>query len=124
MHESLIELLPDAVLAFDVEGGRFVLANAAAERLLGLPRSPLCRLGPRDVVRPWDTSQLERAEAALRNEGAWRGELWLKRQDGTFVPTDVAAQTWSQDGRTLVQLCCRDASDRWRDSALRQVIGH
>lgn len=124
LHESLIEMLPDAVLALDVELGRFAIANVAAERLLGLTRAQLSRLGLRDLIRPWDLGQLEKVDATLRSHGAWRGELWLKRQDGTFVPTDIAAQTWDQDGRTLVQLCCRDASDRWRDSALRQVVGH
>ena len=34
LHESLIEMLPDAVLALDVELGRFAIANLAAERLL------------------------------------------------------------------------------------------
>src|SRR5581483_1003468 len=65
----------------------------------------------------------ERIEAALATEGQWRGELWLKRQDGTFVPTEVAAQVLSLDGRTLAQFCCRDVSARWRDDALRRVIG-
>jgi PAS domain S-box-containing protein len=124
LHESLIEMLPDAVLALDVELGRFAIANLAAERLLGLTRAQLARLSLRDLVRPWEVAQLERVEATLRTQGAWRGELWLKRQDGTFVPTDVAAQAWNQDGRTLFQLCCRDASERWRDSALRQVVSH
>lgn len=124
LHESLIEMLPDAVLALDVESERVAIANLAAERLLGMTRAQLARLSLRDLVRPWDMAQVERAEAALRTQGTWRGELWLRRHDGTFGPTDVAAQAWTQDGRTLVQLCCRDASDRWRDSALRQVVGH
>jgi PAS domain S-box-containing protein len=124
LHESLIEMLPDAVLALDVEVGRFVLVNSAAERLLDTPRAQLLRQGLRDLIRPWDTAQLERLETGLRTEAQWRGDLWLKRQDGTFVPTEVAAQVWNLDGRTLVQLCCRDMSARWRDDAMRQVIGH
>ena len=44
LHESLIELLPDAMLALDVQVGKFVLANAAAERLLGWTRGQLSRL--------------------------------------------------------------------------------
>jgi PAS domain S-box-containing protein len=124
LHESLVELLPDAVLALDVEGGRFVLANTAAERLLGTTRAELVRLSLRDLVRPWDIGLLERAEAAMRADGSWRGELWLRRHDGMFVPTEVAAQAWTLDGRTLVQYCCRDASSRWRDDAMRRVISH
>jgi PAS domain S-box-containing protein len=124
LHESLIEMLPDAVLALDAEHGRCVIANLAAERLLGLSRDQVTRLGLRDLVRPWDVGQVDRIEAILRSEGAWRGELWLKRDDGTFAPTDVTAQAWTQDGQTLMQLCCRDASERWRDSALRQVVSH
>src|SRR5687768_12891904 len=89
LHESLIELLPDAVLALDIAVGRFVLANAAAERLLGSTRGQLARLSLRDLVRPWDVAQVDRVEAALSTDRQWRGELWLRRQDGTFVPTDV-----------------------------------
>jgi GAF domain-containing protein len=122
MHEALIELLPDAVLALDVERGRFVLANAAAEHLLDTSRSHLLRLGLKELIRPWDIGQLGRVEAALATEGRWRGELWLKRQDGTFVPTDVTAQAWDLDGRTVAQFCCRDASARWRDDAIRRVV--
>jgi GAF domain-containing protein len=122
LHETLIEMLPDAVLALDLERGRFVLANAAAERLLDTPRGQIFRLGLRDLVRPWDVSQLGRVESALSTEGQWRGELWLKRQDGTFVPSEITAQTWSLDGRTLAQLCCRDVSARWRDDAMRRVV--
>ena len=124
LHESLIELLPDAMLALDIESGRFVLANMAAERLLGVTRAQLSRLGLRDLVRPWDVAQLGRVEAALATEGQWRGELWLKRQDGTFVPVDVAAQAWDLDGRMLAQFCCREMSARWRNDAMRQVISH
>jgi PAS domain S-box-containing protein len=123
LHESLIELLPDAVLVLDVEGGHFALANVAAERLLSMPRAQLSRLSLRDLARPWDLGLVERIEASLCIEGQWRGELWLKRQDGTFVPTEVAAQAMSLDGRTLAQLCCRDVSARWRDDAMRRVIG-
>ena len=124
LHESLIELLPDAVLALDVQAGLFVLANAAAERLLSTPRGQLSKLGLRDLVRPWDVAQLARVEAALASDGQWRGELWLRRGDGTFVPTDVAVQAWNLEGRLLAQFCCRDMSDHWRDDALRQVVGH
>jgi PAS domain S-box-containing protein len=122
LHESLIELLPDAMLALDVQGGRFVLANVAAERLLATTRTQLTQLGLRDLVRPWDLGQVARIEAALCIERQWRGELWLKRQDGTFVPTEVVAQAMSLDGRILAQLCCRDMTARWRDDAMRRVV--
>src|SRR5690348_5768967 len=122
MHEALIEMLPDAVLALDVERGRFVLANTAAERLLDTSRGQILRLGLKDLIRPWDVGRLGRVEAALATEGQWRGELWLKRRDGTFVPTDVSAQAWDLDGRTVAQFCCRDASARWRDDAIRRIV--
>jgi GAF domain-containing protein len=67
---------------------------------------------------------LDRVDAVLRSTGSWRGDLWLRRQDGTYVPCDIAAQALALEGRTLVQLCCRDTGDRWRDQALRQVVGH
>lgn len=42
-------MLPDAVLALDVERGRFVLANAAATTLAGLERQRM--VGARMAVR-------------------------------------------------------------------------
>ena len=41
LHESLIEMLPDAVLALDGEHGHVAIANVAAERLLGMTRAQL-----------------------------------------------------------------------------------
>lgn len=124
LHEALVELLPDAILVLDGVAGRFVLANAAAERLFGLPRHHLARLTLRDLVRPWDLGQLDHVNAVLRATASWRGDLWLRRQDGAYVPCDISAQALALEGRSLVQLCCRDAGDRWRDQALRQVVGH
>ncbi|MFN8636531.1 MAG: GAF domain-containing protein [Chloroflexota bacterium] len=124
LHETLVEMLPDAVLALDAESDRVILANAAAERLLGTTRAELTRATLQSLIRPWDIGQLERVQAELRSSGAWRGELWLRRHDGTFVPTDVNAQVWMLEGGTIVQFCCRDASARWRDEAMRQVVSH
>ena len=50
LHESLIEMLPDAVLALDVESERVAIANLAAERLLGMTRAQLARLSLRDLA--------------------------------------------------------------------------
>ncbi len=124
LHESLIEILPDGVLLLDVETERFILANLAAEQLFGRSRAELTGLGMRDLARPWDLARLELMRAALDASGVWNGELWLLRADGTYAPTDVAARAWTADGRQLLQLCCRDASQRWREQALRQLVDH
>jgi PAS domain-containing protein len=47
LHESLAEILPDAVLLLDVGAGRFMLANLAAEQMFGRGRSELASRGPR-----------------------------------------------------------------------------
>jgi PAS domain-containing protein len=44
--EALVEHAPDAVVILDVDAGRFVSVNAAAEQLFGLARSGLLRVGP------------------------------------------------------------------------------
>ena len=91
LHESLVEILPDGVLLLDVDTGRFILANLAAEQLLGCSRAELTGLTLRDLARPWDLARLELMQAALDASGTWNGELWLLRADGTYAPTDVAS---------------------------------
>ena len=95
LHESLVELLPDAILVLDESNGRFVLTNAAAERLFEMPRAQLTRLSLRDLVRPWDLGQLDHVEAALHNGKAmdvWRRMIAAQGGDPD-APLPVAKET-------------------------------
>ncbi|MBJ7450985.1 MAG: PAS domain-containing protein, partial [Blastococcus sp.] len=43
---ALLDQAPDAIVVLDVDTARFVAANPAAERLLGLTRDELLTVGP------------------------------------------------------------------------------
>jgi PAS domain S-box-containing protein len=81
--------MPDAVLVAD-RNTRYVAANAAAQRLLGYDEEDLCTLRVSDVVaRPSGV-----AESALEPfmwEGSWRGQIELRRKDGTTVAAEGRA---------------------------------
>ena len=49
---TLVEQAPEAVLVFDVDSGRFILANRRAEELFGCDRQELLRAGPSRFYAP------------------------------------------------------------------------
>lgn len=51
-YRILVEHAPEAIVVLDLDTGRFVDANAEAERLFGLGREALYGLGPSDVSPP------------------------------------------------------------------------
>src|SRR5690349_13009342 len=65
MDRTLLELLPDALLVFDVDG-RFVDANAAACELLGLTRQDVLASTLADVLVPVERAWLASLVAAVR----------------------------------------------------------
>ena len=48
----LLEQAPEAILVFDIDEKRFVLANAKADKLFGCRREELLRLGPQHFYAP------------------------------------------------------------------------
>jgi PAS domain S-box-containing protein len=88
-YDEVFDRMPDAVLVADADA-RYVAANAAAQRLLGYAEEELCRLRVRDVLDvPEDTT-----DATFRrfvDEGAWRGQIELRRKDGTTVGAEGRA---------------------------------
>lgn len=91
---EILDRLGDPILITDEEG-RFVHANPAATTMLGYPRSELLAMSIGDVTaRP-----VERIEAELTRfaaDGSWRGEVELRRRDGTTVTVDFRASFLKQ----------------------------
>jgi PAS domain S-box-containing protein len=88
-YREIFDLMPDAVLVADVDA-RYVAANRAAERLLGYTEDELCEMRVADVVMLAD----EASEAAFQRfveEGAWRGQIELRRKDGTGIGAEGRA---------------------------------
>lgn len=115
---ALVDQAPDAIVVLDVDSGRFVAANPAAERLFGLTRDELLTVGPVELsppVQPDGRSSTEAAAAYV--ERALLGEQprfdWTyRRADGSAVACELTlVQIRGEDGN-LLRGGILDISDR------------
>ena len=101
----------DAILVAD-GAGRYLDANHAAAALLGYTREEVLRLHVADVVAPgagWAAAEYGR----FLREGAWSGELELRRRDGTLVPVEARATVVPRgEGGPAYLSMLRDISSR------------
>ena len=117
---ALFNATGDAILVAD-ENGRYLDANSAAEQLLGYTADELRRLGVADVVgagADWGEEEYARFVA----EGAWRGELELRRKDGEMVPVEALATLMESPGGAVGVSVLRDISERRRLESLQQEL--
>lgn len=71
-YRTLVEHAPEAIVVLDLDTGRFVDANAEAERLFGRGRQELYGLGPSDVSPP-------PVEPVAGQESQSAAVVWLER---------------------------------------------
>jgi PAS domain S-box-containing protein len=83
---EILDRLGDAVLVTDLEG-RFIEANLAAATMLGYSRRELLSMSVRDVTA-WPTERIEAEFERFLTDGYWRGEVELRRKDGTTLTVD------------------------------------
>ena len=83
---EILDRLGDAVLVADLEG-RFIEANLAAATMLGYSRRELLSLSVREVTA-WPAERVETEFARFLTDGYWRGEVELRRKDGTTITVD------------------------------------
>jgi PAS domain S-box-containing protein len=117
-YRGLFEGVADAILVADADR-RYLDANAAATALLGYQRDDLLGLRVEDVVAvgpAWTEAEYARYVA----EGRWRGELELRRKDGTLVPVEARATVVALPGGPLFLSALRDLTERRRLDRLRQ----
>jgi PAS domain S-box-containing protein len=103
LYWALVEALPDALLVVEAERRQYVVANAAAERLLGWPRAALLRMTPQDLTPPEDGPARAPALAILDATGAFTGSWRMVRADGKIITADVQAARVDVAGRTYYQ---------------------
>lgn len=89
LHALLFDRYADAVLVTDADG-RYVEANLAATTLLGYSRAELLEMRVSDIV-PSERTEAEFARFA--SEGYWRGEVEMRRKDGSIVTVESRATT-------------------------------
>jgi phosphoserine phosphatase RsbU/P len=119
-YRALFENAADAILVADAEA-RYIDANEHATELLGYSREELLRLRVPDVV----AREPERTEEEYRRfveEGRERGEIEVRRKDGTQVAVEFVATTIDLPGRTIYLSALRDIGERKRAERERESL--
>lgn len=122
-YQQLVELAPDAILIHD--GGRIVLANAAAVRLAGALRRAQLVGQPIDafLAPPYlKAVQTQLTDPFSPVELAPPVRDTFRRLDGSEVPVEVRAVAFVDHGRPSAHLIIRDITERLAvEQAARQV---
>ena len=131
-YRLLVDHAPKAILVLDLESGRFIDANANAERLFGAAAARLLQLGPLDLSPPCQPGGASSAQLLQLNTTAVvAGELrvfeWLHRTaQGADVECEVRLSLVPSGTRRLVRASVTDISGRKRNerraAAEREVL--
>ena len=128
-YRTLTENAPEAVLVLDMDTGRFVDQNAAAERLFKCTPEELSKIGPVDLspaLQPDGLPSHEKAMVKLRE--AVRGGSpffdWTHQDlSGTPIPCEVRLLRMPDPSRVLIRGTITDISERKRlEDQLRQAL--
>jgi PAS domain S-box-containing protein len=119
-YRGLFEGVADALLVADAEG-RYVDANPAAEALLGYARAELLGMRVAEVMAlaAEDTRGMY---AAFVRDGRWRGDVELKRKDGTTVRAEGRATALSLPDGPLFVSALRDITERERAERASRIL--
>ena len=116
-YRALFENLAEPVLVADA-GARHVDANHAATELLGYSRDELVGKAVADVIalgKNWT----EREFAHLVDAGRWRGELEVRRRDGSRVPVEAWSMAVDLPSGVVYVTVLRDLTERQRAEEVR-----
>jgi two-component system, LuxR family, sensor kinase FixL len=117
-NRTLVEHAPEAIVVLDLDQGRFIDLNVNAERLFGLGREDLLRIGPVEVSPPFQPDGRPSSEAAAAElQKALRNETprfeWIHRNaKGKEIPCEISLVRLPASGRNLVRGSVVDISER------------
>jgi PAS domain S-box-containing protein len=127
LYVSLVEHAPDAIVVLDVDDGRFVSVNPAAERLFGLPRSQLLTVGPAELSpltqpdgRASATAAAEYIARAVAGEQP-RFDWTHLRADGSTVSCELTLLGLPSSGKARVRASILDITDRLEAVSARRA---
>jgi PAS domain S-box-containing protein len=120
-YRSLFDGSADAILVADRDGG-VLDVNRAARDLLGEGQHDLRRIAPEALAAAVPVNA--RAETTGEDvDGGWRGEIEVRRPDGTLLPMDVSVSPVALPSRCVLLATLRDISERRRlQEAQREFI--
>lgn len=113
----LFDYAPEALVMLDVDSGRFLDANVAAEKLFGLPRESLLEMGPFELSPRWQPGGLSSELGGARIAEAIHGgvtafEWWHCNAQGERFPCDVQLVQMPWHDRVVVRGSIVESSDK------------
>lgn len=117
-YRNIVELMPDAI--FTNNENRIDYINSAGLRLLrASDRGQVIGRPPMEFFDPAYLPQIQERIASLMEKPCqvpWH-EVKLRALDGTAIDVEVAASSYLENGRMLLQVVCRDLTRRKRAEA-------
>ncbi len=119
-YRAIFENSTEAIILGSPDGGVYA-ANDEACRIFGITREELVHMG-RDGVMDASDPRLPLAIAERERTGKFKGELNLRRKDGTVFPGEVSTAFFTdRDGLTKTTIIVRDITGhKLAEEALRQ----
>jgi PAS domain S-box-containing protein len=117
-YRTLVEHAPEAIVVLDLDTGRFSEVNQNAERMFGMSREELLRVGPVEVSPPYQPDGRPSSEAgAAELQKALHHETprfeWIHRDaKGREIPCEISLVRLPSSGRSLVRGSIVDISER------------
>ena len=105
----------DGVL-FTAADGSVLAANPAACQMLGMSEEEIRRAGFEGLADPLEVGWVAAVEEGART-GSIRGDLRLRRRDGSSFPVEITSNVFHPDGQETISRTCivfRDVSERGR----------
>ncbi len=118
-YRALFEGTADPTFVVDASG-RLVEANEAAVTMTGYAPAELRRMTLIDLVA--DRVAGEAELVAVARAGFWRGELEIRRKDGTIVPVEAQTTAVSVPDGTIYVSALRDIGERRTLERLQQEL--
>jgi len=120
LYRELHDHVRDIILVIDVDTGRLVEANRAAEQAYQYTRAELLALTIYDLRVEPPPSVTEQMRAADR--GGVLFETQHRRRDGSVFPVEVSSRGEALDGTRNLLSIVRDITERKRDEQERQRL--
>lgn len=117
---TVVEHAPEAIFVLDMDVERFIEANRNAEKIFGMTREDLLRVGPAEISppfqpdgRPSTQAVFEERAQALRKEKP-RFEWVHRNAKGEDFPCEISVVRLPFSGRNLLRRSVVDISERKR----------